>query len=82
MYVILRAPDDTCEAGPAPIIGNPGDNHAPGGISTSRTPKMGVRTPILGVPGARRAPGTPKMGVLNPILGVLDVLMPLSLIHI
>ena len=47
---------DTCEAGPAPIIRNPGDNHAPGGISTSRTPKMGVRTPILGVPGALRAP--------------------------
>ena len=51
-----RSPDDTCEAGPAPIISNPGDNHAPGGISTSRTPKMGVRTPILGVPGALRAP--------------------------
>ena len=52
----FRSPDDTCEAGPAPIISNPGDNHAPGGISTFRTPKMGVRTPILGVPGALRAP--------------------------
>ena len=52
----LRVTYDKCEAGPAPIIRNPGDNHAPGGISTSRTPKMGVRTPILGVPGALRAP--------------------------
>ena len=53
---------DKCVAGPAPIICDRGDNHAPGGISTSKRDPCGVP---WGPPDPSRGCAHPRGGVKN-----------------